>query len=24
MSEKDLELQRMLNDVFAKVFGKDW
>jgi len=22
--DKDLELERMLNEVFAKVFGKDW
>jgi len=22
--DKDIELERMLNEVFAKVFGKDW
>jgi len=22
--DKDLELERILNEVFAKVFGKDW
>jgi len=22
--DKDLELERMLNEVFAKVFGKNW
>ena len=23
-TEVDMELERMLNEVFAKVFGKDW
>ena len=22
--DKDIEIERMLNEVFAKVFGKDW
>jgi fructose-1,6-bisphosphatase/sedoheptulose 1,7-bisphosphatase-like protein len=24
LMKKDIELERMLNEVFAKVFGKDW